>query len=210
MTGDRLSSYVVKLVGKWLNFSGGTNIIKMKELALNILDIVQNSIRAEATEVVVRIADNEKTNQLVFEISDNGTGISEELLANVTDPFVTSRTTRRVGMGLSLLKQHSEMAGGKMAIFSRPGEGTRVKAEFKRDHPDLQPLGDLPGVMMLLLGANPQIDFIFEFKTDKGNYTFSSAEVKEVLDIQDFRDFYLMEQVRALISENIVDMGVGM
>jgi anti-sigma regulatory factor (Ser/Thr protein kinase) len=181
----------------------------MKEIALHIMDIVQNSITARASEIQIHIRESAKNNNLSLVIEDNGSGISKEMIKRVMDPYTTSRTTRKVGMGLSLLKHHAELTGGRISIHSEPGSGTKLNVVFIRDHIDIQPMGDLPGVLKLLLAANPEIDFIFSYTTDSGEYTFSSAEAKEILEVKDFNNFYLLEQLKALIIENLEEIGAG-
>ena len=182
----------------------------MKELALHIMDLAQNSIRAKATEIDISMRESKKNNRLVIEISDNGKGIPEDILTKITDPYTTSRTTRKVGMGLPLLRHHVELTGGSLGIYSRLGRGTRVEAIFVKDHIDLQPMGDLPGVIRLLLAANPEIDFTYSHETDEGKYVFSSTKVKEVLEIENFNDFSLLEQIKELLIENLTDIGVDL
>lgn len=182
----------------------------MKELALHIMDIVQNSIRAKATEILICIKESKKDNNLIIEIEDNGTGISKEMLPTITDPYTTSRTTRKVGMGLPLLRQHAELAGGNLSIASQQGKGTKITAVFVKDHLDLQPMGDLPGVIKLLLAANPAIEFKYRHTTDKGEFVFSAAEAREMLEVDNFNDYYLLEQLKSLISENLKELDAGL
>jgi DNA topoisomerase VI subunit B len=178
----------------------------MKELALNILDIVQNSIRARAHEIGIRIEESEGLNMLKINISDNGIGIHPEMLPYVTDPFTTSRTKRKVGMGLSFLKQHAEQAGGRLRIESHEGKGTRIEAEFILNHIDRQPMGDLPGVLKILVIANPGIEFFFEYKTDKAEFSIDTHEIKETFEIKDLTDNNLMEDIKEMIKGNLKEI----
>ncbi len=179
----------------------------MKEIALHILDIVQNSIRGEASEILITITESRKENIYVVNIKDNGAGISPEILDNVTDPFVTTRKTRKTGLGLALLKQHAEMTGGRLSVNSAPGTGTEVEAVFINNHIDKQPAGDLPGVFRLMLAANPGINIKYLHKTDKDEFSISSSEVKNVLGVDDFNDFQLLDQIKSLIKENLTEIG---
>lgn len=178
----------------------------MKELSLHILDIVQNSIRANASEIIINISESIKRNEIFIEIKDNGSGIPKEMLATITDPFTTSRKTRKVGLGLSLLRHHAELAGGFLKISSKPGKGTKIKAVFVKNHINLQPMGDIAGVVKLLLAANPGIEFIYKHSTHKGIFRFSSAEARKTLEIENFNNFYLLEQLKSLINENLVEI----
>ncbi len=175
----------------------------MKTLSLNILDIVQNSIRAHAKEISIVISESVKNDLLRIIIRDNGTGIPGELLKNITDPFVTTRTKRRMGLGLSLLKYHSEIAGGSLKIESETGKGTEVNATFILSHIDRQPIGDIPGVIVILIASNPDINFIYSHITDSGEYRFSSAETKEYLKIESLYDRNLLEDIGDMIRENL-------
>lgn len=175
----------------------------MKELSLNILDIVQNSIRAKANEISVEIIESVVTDIYQIVIRDNGTGIPKEMLKNVTDPFVTTRTKRKMGLGLPLLKYHAELTGGSLKIESETGKGTNIRAEFSNSHIDRQPLGDISGVLLILLASNPGIDFTYIHKTDDGEYRFSAKETMEYLEIETLNDRKLLELIVNMINENL-------
>jgi anti-sigma regulatory factor (Ser/Thr protein kinase) len=181
----------------------------MKELALNILDIVQNSIRAKARQIEIQIEESEFRNLLRIVISDDGIGIPPEMLANVVDPYITSRTIRKVGMGLAFLKQHAEFAGGRLKIDSSEGKGTRVETWFLLNHIDRQPMGDISGVVKILIVANPLIEFLFEYKTDIGEFRIDTTEIKEVFKVKDLTDNNLMGDIRGVIEENLKNIGVN-
>jgi hypothetical protein len=181
----------------------------MKTLALNILDIVQNSVRARADEISIEITESAASGLLHIIITDNGTGISPEMLKNVTDPFVTSRTKRKIGLGLPLLKQHAELAGGNLKIESEIDKGTKVTAQFSLKHIDRQPLGDLTGVLKILISANPGINFIYCHVTDNGNFRFSSKETKEYLAVDTLYNSSLMEDIGDMIKANLNEIGVS-
>ena len=152
----------------------------MKELSLHILDITKNSVSAGATHIRLALTETE-ARVLTIVIADNGKGMSPEFLSRVTDPFTTTRTTRKVGMGLPLYRMAAEQTGGSLAIESTLGVGTTVTALFHTDHLDCAPLGDLPGVIALLIQGSPQVDFTVERSTPKGSYVFSTVEVREQL-----------------------------
>jgi len=176
----------------------------MKELSLNILDIVQNSIRAKANEISVELIESVVTDIYQIVIRDNGTGIPEEILKNVTDPFVTTRTKRRMGLGLPLLKYHAELTGGSLKIESETGKGTNIMADFSNSHIDRQPLGDISGVLMILLASDPGIDFTYIHKTDDGEYRFSAKETMEYLEIETLNDRNLLDLIGNMIDENLI------
>ncbi|MDL2239677.1 ATP-binding protein [Bacteroidales bacterium OttesenSCG-928-L14] len=154
----------------------------MKEISLNILDIANNSIRANCKLLSIEIEESEKNNILSVTITDDGCGMSEETLKKVTDPFFSSRTTRHIGLGVPFLKQHAELAGGKFFIKSELGKGTEVHAEFELNHPDRQPLGNVPEIMLMLIASNPEIDFIYRYKNDVDEVSLDTREVKGVLE----------------------------
>jgi hypothetical protein len=177
----------------------------MKTLSLNILDIVQNSIRARADEISIEIIESVISNSYRIIITDNGTGIPEDILRKVTDPFVTTRTKRKMGLGLPLLKYHAGLAGGGMEITSETGKGTKVTAGFLHNHIDRQPLGDIVGTLIILMASNREINFIYRHATDKGEYRFSSRETKEYLEV-DFFDNTLLKDIASMIGENLKEI----
>ena len=153
----------------------------MKELSLNILDITQNSITAKAENIYIEIIENSSENFLSIKIKDDGSGMSEETLRKVTDPFYTSRTTRNVGLGLPLFKMEAEMTGGSCEIKSELGAGTEVYALFKTAHLDAVPLGDIISTICILIQGSPEINFYFSHKTDDKIIELNTTEIKQVL-----------------------------
>lgn len=156
----------------------------MKEISLNILDIVQNSLKAGATRIGIFIDETETT--LTFSVDDDGCGMSEAFLARVTDPFTTTRTTRRVGLGLPLLKMEAEMTGGTFSIQSRSEKeytdhGTSVAAMFRKDHIDCIPLGDIVGTVCVLVSGIGEENILFEHRMPNGKVRLSTAEMREIL-----------------------------
>ncbi len=157
----------------------------MKELSLNILDITGNSIKAGASNI--RISLKEDGNLLTLTIEDNGCGMSEETVRSVVDPFYTTRTTRKVGLGIPLLKLAAEQTGGKLSIESRQKElfperhGTSVTAEFFTNHIDFTPLGDIVSTITTLIQGSPEIDFFFIHSGKNKTVSLDTAEIREVL-----------------------------
>ena len=154
----------------------------MKELSLHILDIVQNSIRANANLIRIEIDEKVDENELVITITDNGTGMNQATLEQASDPFYTSRTTRKVGLGLSLFKQNAEMTGGSLKIDSKSGSGTSVKTIFGLNHPDRPILGDLTGTLILLICSPEEINYVFKHHTPHGMYEFDTQEFRQTLE----------------------------
>jgi hypothetical protein len=154
----------------------------MEDLSLHILDVAENCITAEASRIEIKIDENTGKNLLAVEISDNGKGMSKELLKNATDPFYTTRTTRKVGLGIPLLAQSARESNGDISVKSKIGEGTSIKATFQYNHIDRRPLGDIGQTMIILIMSNPEIDFFFEHKKNEKLYTLDTAEMKKELD----------------------------
>lgn len=152
----------------------------MKELSLNILDITKNSVAAGAASIDISLMET-PDGQLTITISDDGCGMSPEFLANVTDPFTTTRTTRKVGLGLPLFRMAAEQTGGTLDIQSTEGMGTTVTARFDRCHLDCPPLGDLAGTVALLIQGSPDIAFHYRHTTPNGTAELSTEEMKAVL-----------------------------
>ncbi len=180
----------------------------MNDLALHLLDIVQNSLAAGATFITVRIEENPRKNFLIMSVEDNGCGMNEEQLQKLSDPFFTSRTTRRVGLGVPLLRQTAEQSGGKLEVVSRPGKGTCLTAHFQYDHLDRPPLGDVANAMVLMISANPGVDFAYRYSYNEKSYEITTRELKNVLDGVPLNDLYIMEMVEEMIKENQNDLKV--
>ena len=157
----------------------------MKELSLNILDIVQNSIKAKASLVGINIIEDDET--LEITISDNGCGMKADFLATVTDPFSTTRTTRKVGLGIPFLKLQAEQTGGSLNITSRheseypETHGTETKALYYKNHIDMTPLGDIVATVVTLIQCNPHIDFNFYHKICEKEIVLDTRQMREIL-----------------------------
>lgn len=148
----------------------------MEDLSLHILDIVENGVRASATEVHVEIIDNEEREEFTLVIQDNGAGMNDELAQRASDPFFTTKDGKKTGLGLSLLSQSAEETGGSMTVESKEGEGTRVTAVFKKNHIDMRPLGNIPETMTTLIAGNPDVRFILDYVEGGNRSRFDSSE----------------------------------
>ena len=175
----------------------------MKDLSLHILDIAQNSVSAGAKNIVIDIREDSKADRLSILIQDDGKGMAAEVVERVTDPYYTTRTTRKVGMGLPLFKQSAQQTGGDLTVESEPGRGTVVKVHFGLHHIDRPPLGDMPGVMMILVGGTTGIDWYYKHTIDEREYVFDTREVKEVLDGVPLNDPSVMRYLKDMIRENL-------
>ncbi len=153
----------------------------MREIALHILDIVQNSVVAGATRIEVDICEDIPKDTLTVVITDNGCGMTKEFLEKVIDPFTTKRTTRKVGLGIPLYKAAAEATDGSFDIQSEAGKGTVVTAVFGYSHIDRQPLGDMADTMLGLFTSYENIDFLYRHKIGDKIFEVNTAELKEVL-----------------------------
>ena len=154
----------------------------MKDLSLYILDLVQNSLRAEAKSISVLVKDSVSKNQLEIVIKDDGHGMDPEFLAKVTSPFVSTRTTREVGLGIPFFQMAAELTGGTLQIDSTLGHGTTLRGIFVRSHIDTPPLGDMTETVVTLVQGAPDVDFLCCYETDLQMLTFDTREIREILE----------------------------
>jgi len=176
----------------------------MKDIALHIMDILQNSTRAKATKIELNIEENLAKDTLTIMFKDNGHGMSEETLEQVLNPFFTTRTTRKVGLGLSLLKQSAEFTGGTLTIHSELDVGTTVTVTFGLSHIDRPPLGDVAGTIVLTASAYPDIHFRMHYKTDKVDYIFDTQEINEALDGVSIQEPEIVQYLIEMTRENMM------
>ena len=174
----------------------------LPEISLHILDVAENSARAEAKHIVIRVTADTAADLLSVTIGDDGRGMSEEQVAQVTDPFFTTRTTRRVGLGVPLFKLAAELSGGSFNIQSTPGEGTTVTATFGLTHVDRMPLGDMPSTIHTLITQHEDIDFLYEFRLDDRGFTLDTAEFREILGDVSFREPEVSRYIQDYLTEN--------
>jgi len=146
----------------------------LEDLSLHILDIAENSIAAGAQNITIRITQDTQRDRLVLVIVDDGRGMDEETVRKVTDPFFTTKSVRRVGLGLPLLEEAARMANGNLSIRSRPGRGTRIKATFGLNHIDRKPMGDIAQTLKTLIVAHPEIRIRFHHRCDGEVFVFDT------------------------------------
>lgn len=183
----------------------------LPEISLSILDISQNSTKAGASLVEILVAIDTKKNELLFTIDDNGCGMNEEQLENVVDPFFTSRTTRKVGLGIPFLKQSAECTGGTFDIQSKVGVGTNVKALFHTDHIDCMPLGDISSTILTMVTMTDDVDFVYTYSYDDKSFTLDTREIREIMgdipfsvpDVRNFISEYLVENKREVEKQGM-------
>jgi hypothetical protein len=153
----------------------------VRELSLHILDVLENSIEAGASRVVLSIEEDPVRDTLVIEVTDNGRGMSGERAERVLDPFYTTRETRHVGLGLPLFAAAARRCDGDLTLHSAPGEGSRVRGAFRRSHIDRAPLGDMPSVLLAALLSEHLVDLDYVHKVDGREFRFDSSEIRRDL-----------------------------
>jgi hypothetical protein len=178
----------------------------MKELSLHILDITQNSIRAQAQLVNLVIVESLANNELTITIEDNGCGIPADMLHHITDPFVTTRTTRKVGLGLSLFKAAAEACGGYFEISSTPGIGTKVVASFRRDHIDRVPLGNMADTILTMVMSFGETDLNYEHNFNNQLFVFNTREIKETLEVESLNEPEILNWIRESVAEGLEEI----
>jgi len=175
----------------------------MKNIALHILDLVENSARAKAKKVQVSISEEIEGNRYVLTIEDDGEGMVEDVVKKATDPFYTSRSTRKVGMGLPLIQMNAERTGGSFSLQSKPGKGTTLEACFVLSHMDRLPLGEIDDVLVLLATGLPLVRLIYTHKTDSGIYCFDTEKVREIAGDLQYCNLETRKFLREMIVENL-------
>ncbi len=172
----------------------------LRELSLHVLDLVENGLAAGATFIRILVAEDTRSDRLVIEVADNGRGMDAEMLSRATDPFFTTRTTRRVGLGLPFLKQAAEMCNGSFKMESTFGVGTTVTATFQRSHIDRMPLGDVGGTLLTLIIGNPQIDFEYTHVMDDRSEQFDTRPIRAELGDISFSEPEVIAYLREALS----------
>ncbi|MEE4199018.1 MAG: ATP-binding protein [Bacteroidales bacterium] len=180
----------------------------MNNLSMHILDIVQNSISGDASVIELKIEIQTGKNSFGIRIRDNGRGMDEEMLNHVTDPYTTTRTSRKVGLGLPLLKHTAEQAGGYLKVYSEVNGGTEVYAVMQNDHIDRPDLGDIAGTIVLIAAANPGIEIRYIHQVNENQYIFDTREIKEALEGMPIHNPKIRTYLKEMIRENINELYV--
>lgn len=152
----------------------------MKEISLHILDLMQNSIEAGASKILLEVNENEN-GFLTFSITDNGRGMSEDMLKKIRDPFVTTRQTRNVGLGIPFVEMTTKQSGGSLIIKSSQGKGTFLKASYVKEHLDRPPLGDIINTIKVFLVTNLQLHFVMHYFVREKSFSFDSKVIQKLL-----------------------------
>jgi len=175
----------------------------LRELALHLLDIAENSVSALASIIQISIEENRAADRLRIVIEDNGKGMDAQTVARITDPFVTSRTTRKVGLGIPLLKAAAEACNGGLEIWSEVGKGTTVTVEFQLSHIDRMPLGDLSSTLMTLVIGSPEVRWILQYTVDGQTFEFDTQPILETLDGVPLTDPAILAYLRDMLEEGV-------
>lgn len=177
----------------------------MRELALHILDLVENSVSAQAQNISICVVEDYAADRLSISVQDDGKGMDADTVAKVIDPFVTSRTTRKVGLGIPLLKAAAEMCEGTLTIDSKLGSGTLIAVDIQLSHIDRMPLGDLAETYLSLLVAHPEIHWIFSYQVIPPDpiSTKTNSSLSTPVKTVEATDFYLDDQ---LVKETLEDI----
>ncbi len=185
----------------------------MRDLSLHILDIVQNSIKAKASEITIVLTQKPDTklkkNFLALRISDNGIGMDSELLQAAEDPFVTTRDTRKVGLGLPLLKEAALKCDGEFKLSSQKNVGTEVLATFSINHIDRLPIGEVGETMITLIQSSPQIRFVLNLKSEKGEFRLDTLEIAKSLEGVVITEYLIINWLNEYIDDNIKNIFGG-
>jgi hypothetical protein len=184
----------------------------VREIALHLLDIAENSVAAQAATVTVSVCENLYLDRLIASVTDDGRGMDARQAAQVIDPFVTSRTTRNVGLGIPLLKMAAEACNGCLEIASTPGKGTCLTVEFQREHIDRMPLGDLVWTFLNLLVAHPEVHWVFRYQgigaagSPEETFEFDDQPVKETLSDIPLTEPAVLTYLREELEQGIANI----
>lgn len=160
----------------------------MRELSLHLLDLAENSVAAQADRIKIQVIEDLQADRLHLSLQDNGKGMSPEMVQQVSDPFFTSRTTRKVGLGIPLLKAAAQACNGDLTIQSEVGMGTQIDVTFQHSHIDRMPLGNLPETVLTLVVAHPEVNWLLDYSAlgtqqkTPARFVFDDQPVKEILD----------------------------
>jgi anti-sigma regulatory factor (Ser/Thr protein kinase) len=180
----------------------------LEDLSLHILDIVENAISARAKNIEILITEEPRKDRLSIEIQDDGIGMNEGVSQKAVDPFFTTRSSRKVGLGLSLMAQAAQEAGGSLLIESKLGKGTKVTATFEYHHIDRKPLGNMIETVMTLLFGNPDLEITYTHKKEEKSYVLSSLWLKDRFKDRPRIDPEVIQWVKTHLKEGLEQIGV--
>ena len=175
----------------------------MLELAAHILDIAENSVRAGATTVEIIINEDATSDLLSIEINDDGSGMTKEEIKKAGDPFYTTKKVRRVGLGIPLLTNAAQMAGGNLTLKSAKGKGTKLAATFQLGHLDRQPMGNITTTIISLIAGNSDVDFIYKHRHNDRRFTLDTREIRKEIDDVPINHPEIIKYIRGVIEEGL-------
>ncbi len=178
----------------------------MKDLSYHILDIVRNSLNAGASVIETIITENSHTGVLALTIRDNGHGMSKNMVERASDPFFTTSVTKKVGLGIPLLKQNAELTGGTVTMESAKNQGTKVMAIFNSDHIDMIPRGDLALTFRNLISGNPDRDIIFRYRLDEDGFDLDTADIRRELEGINLNTREVLDHITEFIRDNLAEL----
>lgn len=181
----------------------------MTEISLNILDVAENSTRAGADFITILVAADTGADTLTVLLTDNGCGMTKEEVSKVTDPFYTSRNTRKVGLGIPFFQYAAECTGGTFSIESESGTGTKVKAVFRLSHIDRMPLGDINSTIETLITCHPDTDFLYIYRYNKASFELNTRKFREILIDIPFDTPEVSAFIREYLCENKLETDGG-
>lgn len=181
----------------------------LPEISLNVLDITENSVSAKATLIEILIQIDTVCHTLYLRIKDNGCGMSKEMVESVIDPFVTTRTTRKIGLGIPFLKQSAECTGGSFSLSSELGVGTEISALYQTDDIDCMPLGDITSSIHTLVTMHEETDFVYTYQVDEREFTLDTREIREIMDGIPFSAPEVSNFIKDYLTENKADVEQG-
>ena len=181
----------------------------LTEISLHVLDVAQNSVRAGASFIEISMEADTKKDRLIVTIKDNGCGMSKNQAEQALDPFYTTRTTRRIGLGIPFFKQAAEGSGGNFELCSKEGEGTLVRAIFGLSHIDRMPVGDINAAIYTLIVYNEQIDFHYRYALDGREFVLDTREMREILGDISFQDAEVSRFIKDYLAEGKKEVDDG-
>lgn len=181
----------------------------MPEISLNVLDVAQNSVRANASLIEINLTVSHKDDLITITIKDNGCGMSKEQLESVEDPFFTTRTTRKIGLGIPFFKLAAESTGGTFNIESTKDVGTETIATFVISHIDRMPIGDMNATLHTLITLNPKLDFVYTYNFDGSVFTLDTRQFREILGDIEFDEPEISQYIMDYLKENSYEADKG-
>jgi anti-sigma regulatory factor (Ser/Thr protein kinase) len=178
----------------------------MNDISLHVLDIAENCINAGAKNIEIIIDEDIKNDKLIIEINDDGKGMDKDTIEKLSDPFFTSRKTRKVGLGIPFLNESAMIANGNLTINSEPGQGTKVKAVFQYSHIDRKPLGDMPETLISLILLSGNSEIFYKHSKNGNVFEFNTVELKKSLNEESLKDVIILNKLKKVIQNKLSEL----